>query len=81
MRKITLHSPTIDRHGKYRDAGSVLTVGAEDNVDTDITTTKADELTEAGRAVAGVEADAADQVDPLDHDADGRKGGSKPAPK
>lgn len=81
MRKITLYSPTVDRHGKYRDAGSVLTVGADDNADTDITTIKADELTGSGRAVTMAAAAAAEKVDPLDHDANGRKGGDKPAPK
>ncbi|MES2157483.1 MAG: hypothetical protein V4512_06735 [Pseudomonadota bacterium] len=52
MRKILLHSAAIDRHGKWRDAGSELTVGAEDNTDTDLTTTRADELIDSRRAVS-----------------------------
>lgn len=51
MRKILLHSATIDRHGKWRDAGSELTVGAEGNTDTDLTTSRADELINSQRAV------------------------------
>ncbi|WP_188064749.1 hypothetical protein [Sphingobium sp. KCTC 72723] len=56
MRKILLHSATIDRHGKWRDAGSELTVGAEDITDTDLTTTRADELINSQRAVAATTA-------------------------
>lgn len=87
MRKITLHGATLDKHGKYRDAGDVLTVGAADNDDADIATAEADRLIEDGRAVtmtdAIAEAAAAAGkpiIDPLDHDGDGRKGGMKGVP-
>lgn len=50
MRKITLHSPTIDRHNKYRDAGAELTVGAADNENSDISTEAAKDLVDSGRA-------------------------------
>ena len=66
MRKIILHAATIDRHGKYRDAGSELTVGAEDNAETDITTAKADELLESGRAVTLTEAAEQAKAEPVD---------------
>lgn len=56
MRKIILHSPTVDRHGKWHDAGSELTVGADDNADTDLTTTRADELIDSLRAVTATTA-------------------------
>ena len=64
MRKIILHAAALDRHGNYRDAGSELTVGAEDNDDTDITTTRADELLESGRAVSAAEAAAEAKAEP-----------------
>lgn len=81
MRKIVLHSAAVDRHGKYRDAGETLSVGSDDNLDTDLTTARADELLAGfGAVTLGEERDAlarAEKVaDPLDHDADGRKGGS-----
>jgi hypothetical protein len=80
MRKIILYSPTIDRHGAYRDAGEELTVGAEDNDDTDLTTKVADELLGQNRAVTPTEAHAIEAAapDPLDHDGNGEKGGSLP---
>ena len=66
MRKIILHAATLDRRGNYRDAGSELTVGAEDNDDTDITTAKADELLDAGRAVTLSEAAEQAKAEPVD---------------
>jgi hypothetical protein len=63
MRKIILHSPTTDRRGHYRDAGDELTVGAVDNVETDITTDQADELLASGRAVTLAEAKAEKTAD------------------
>ncbi|MFS0737550.1 hypothetical protein ABC347_10915 [Sphingomonas sp. 1P06PA] len=76
MRKITLYGPAVDRLGRFRDAGEELTVGGEDNTDTDLTIARADELIEQGVAVTMTEAreDAA-APDPLDHDGNGRKGG------
>jgi len=81
MRKLTLYGPAVDRHGRYHDAGSVLTVGAEDNADTDLTTKAADDLIASGRAVTQTEArEDVGVADPLDHDKDGRKGGTAPLP-
>lgn len=89
MRKIILYGPAVDRHGRFRDAGSELTVGGEDNADTDIAASEADRLIESGRAASWTAARTAEAAaagetlpDPLDHDRDGRKGGvarAKPA--
>ena len=69
MRKIILHAATLDRHGKYRDAGSELTVGAEENNETDITTAKADELLDGGRAVTLSEAAEQAKAEPVEPEA------------
>ncbi|MDX3885990.1 MAG: hypothetical protein QHC65_16320 [Sphingomonas sp.] len=67
MTRIQLYGPAQDRLGRYRDAGAVLIVGPEADVSEDVAT----RLVESGGAV---------RVDPLDHDANGRKGGAaKPA--
>lgn len=66
MRKIILHAATLDRHGNYRDAGSELTVGADDNDETDITTSKADELLDCGRAVTLTEAAEQAKAEPVE---------------
>lgn len=78
MRKIILYGPAVDRLGRFRDAGSELTVGDA----ADISEDKADDLLRSGRAEKWTdakksEADATGEafVDPLDHDGDGRKGG------
>lgn len=65
MRKIILHAPALDRHGNYRDAGSELTVGAEDNDDADISTARADELIESRCAVSVAVAAAESKAEPL----------------
>lgn len=67
MRKIILHTASLDSAGAYRDAGAELTVGEKG----DVTTEAAATLVESGRAV--------EMADPLDHNSDGRKGGSLPA--
>jgi hypothetical protein len=43
-RSIILHSASLDRRGGYRDAGSTLTVGADDDTETDLGETRAAEL-------------------------------------
>lgn len=49
-RSITLYSASLDRRGGYRDAGSTLTVGADDDMETDIGETRAAELVNADSA-------------------------------
>ena len=80
MRKIILYGPAVDRLDRFRDAGSELTVG--DAAGADISETRADELVRSGRAAKWTDAKKSEAaargeafVDPLDHDADGRKGG------
>jgi hypothetical protein len=82
MRKIVLTGPAVDKNGNYRDAGSELVVGGEDNETADLTTATADALIEGGRAMTLTEArevDAASaELVQLDHDGDGTPGGSLP---
>lgn len=82
MRKIILYGPAVDRLGRFRDAGSELTVGGADNDKADISAAAAQALIDSGRAVtwtdakqAEATAEGATMADPLDHDGDGRKGG------
>ncbi|MCK0533407.1 hypothetical protein [Sphingobium agri] len=50
-RSIILHAAALDRSGGYRDAGATLTVGADDDTQTDIGETAAGELVAADRAI------------------------------
>lgn len=71
MRKITLHRASIDNAGHYRDAGATLTIAEGSKEDT-ISADRASDLLDSNGAAPV----SASTRDPLDHDGDGRKGGS-----
>jgi hypothetical protein len=65
-RNVVLYGPAVDRFGNYCDAGSVLSVGAEDNDDTDLTTAQADALEAGLRGVPTAKAIEDGALDPVD---------------
>ncbi|WP_380873600.1 hypothetical protein ACFB49_42560 [Sphingomonas sp. DBB INV C78] len=86
MKKIILYTPALCAAGVYRDAGTELTVGVPKEPKPDVVyiePARARELIEERRAAtwtaaktAEAEAEGETLTDPLDHDADGEKGGA-----